>query len=126
MRSIRLGDSESSVNPGGRGLAVQKNLRIARAQAAHADFSPSASGIAAVDSDAGQAFEYIGQRGVAGFDDLLLGHDDLGGSVKAARVVPVCAGADFHGGQGVLRLGRRCGRARIGARLSPCQSTDQQ
>ena len=70
---------------GRRPLAVDQDLRVAGAHAAHADFAAAA--IAAVDGDAGHALEDVGDAGVAVFDDLFLVDHDLGGGVVAARIV---------------------------------------
>jgi hypothetical protein len=76
-----------------RRFAVQQDLRIAAAQAAHADVAAAA--LHAAHGDAGQALEHFAQRGVAVAQDLFLVDDDLGGGVVAARVVGGGLALDF-------------------------------
>nr|GEU28207.1 hypothetical protein [Tanacetum cinerariifolium] len=71
---------------GRRFFAVDQNLRIAGAQAAHADFAAAAPGRAA-HRDAGDAFQHVVDGRVAVFLQFFAVDHGLAGGIVAARIV---------------------------------------
>ena len=95
---------------GRRPFAVEQDLRIAAAQAAHADFTARAPGRAG-HGNAGQALEHVGDIRVAILEDFLAADDHLAGRIVAARIIAAALDFDgLHGGRsGFIGLQRRGG-----------------
>src|SRR5206468_7422337 len=87
-----LGIDRVDRETGRHALAVEQDLRVAVAEAAHADL-PAAAG-PALDGDAGQALEDVAERRIAEALDLLAADHDLRGGRLAAllHVVGPAAG----------------------------------
>lgn len=84
----------------GRRFAVEEDLRVAVAEAAHADLATAARH--AFDGDAGHPLEGIGNAGVSVTDQLVLADDDLRSRGRAPVVLRI-GGRDHHGLQFVCR-----------------------
>ena len=98
MRSIWSGVERVEREARRHALAVEQDLRVAVAEAAHADRA-AASG-PALDRHAGQALEHVAEGRVAEAVDLVAADDDLGGGrvaplldVVRARLPVICTGA---------------------------------
>jgi hypothetical protein len=89
----QLGRQRGKREAGRRGHAIEQDLGVAVAEAAHADLA--AAGRIVGDGDAGDALERVGQAAVALAQQLVVPDYDGAGAVFAALVVAGAGDFDF-------------------------------